>query len=135
MLFKKAVSQVVAIMLMMVAAVILGFILIEWFFQFSSDWKTKPVNQNDVGHIDIIGLKYNDSEKSFLGLKENSDYSYNISKVKLNDNDCLILSSSIIESFENVLINCSVVIGNSYNINVFSDKGVFSRTVTVYNES
>ena len=127
---KKALSELVTILLLLVVASISFVVIFNWFIAFQSDLNAKGSLENNIGKLDIIGIKTYQTTTSQIGVRNNGGSYHIINKVLINKNNCNLLSTNVVEDVDVIYTSCSFILGQNYDIELFSDKGVFSKTLT-----
>lgn len=129
---KKGFTEIAAILLLLIVVVLASGAMYTWFNQFKSDWQAKQEIQNPNSRIEILGIKTYDTTQSQIGLKDLAGKSYHIiTKILIDGNECEMISSNVVEYHNTIHLNCSLNLNQNYQIDVFSQNGIFSKTFTV----
>jgi hypothetical protein len=127
---KKAFSAVmiVALLLLIIVGAIVSLNI--WFNNFNSDLIAKyGVKSKDK--IEISSIKIYDFERTLITLKKYSEGYEVINKLKLNGKECFMYSSNVIEKASYIPTNCSFNLYDTVKIEIFTDNGVYSKTLSI----
>jgi len=127
---KKAIGPILATILLLFVTVVVGSGVIVWFSEFQSGYEAKKEIQSGKSKLDILGIQTYNTTKSKIGIRNVGTSYHIISKVKVNSNECSLLSTNVVQDLDFVYLNCSVVVGNNYNVVVYSNNGIYSKTLT-----
>lgn len=128
---KAAISTIVSIILLTLVAAITGVFFYEWGIEFVQDFESENELKGNIGKLEILGVKGTLDYKSVLGVRNTGTVDQEIYSVKLNGEDCNVLNSNIVGNVKNLELDCDVTELNNYEIEVNSNAGVFSKTLSV----
>jgi len=132
---KKAMVGIVGVILLLGVGVVIFYYLFVWSnTNFSMYLVENEVNGN-VGDLEIIGIKSAGNFGSILGVKNKGTVSHKISSVKINNITCGVGNSKIVGNVNNLEIDCDVSKFENYDVEIFTDKGIYSGVATVWDES
>ena len=129
---KKALSVIVSTLLLLLIAVAAGITLYFWFLNFQDDWQLKAQHHQNVGPIEILKVENYLGSHSLVHVRNKGKSTHILNKILLNNITCQGLSTGVIKEVGIIRTNCTVAINSNYNVEIFTDKGVYSKYVTVY---
>lgn len=130
---KKGIEPIMSVLLIMFVIVLTFTAISIWFNEYQGNWEVKSEISDKSSRIDLIGLKKSGSDMAELGLKAKGNQYHILSEVHIGDDECVLLNSNVVDSLTSVLLNCSLIIGESYDVKVFTETGrMFERYFTVY---
>ena len=109
---------------------------------YMSDWASENFNiyvtdkefESEIGDLELLGLKSSGPYASILGIRNVGLVVHNVSFVKIGGRECRILSSKEIGNIQNLELNCNVNQFDTYDIDVISNFGIYSKVLTVWEE-
>lgn len=128
---KKAFSVITSTILLLLVAITTGILTLNWHINFQQNYTDNKLEAGKVGPLEIKELKTNGTY-SIIGVMNKGETYHQIDNVKINLNDCSPSGQYIVVETDLIQVNCSVTIGNTYQIDVFSNHGVYTKTLTVF---
>lgn len=133
---KKALSVIVATLLFLFIAVTSGYMLLKWITSYESEFFSNVEQEAQTGKLEILGINYVDSSTSVLGLRNHGRSTHDLYKISLNDQTCPITVGTDVEGLKvgETYINCTIEQYGTYEITVLTDRGLYSKTLTIFEE-
>lgn len=130
---KKALIPVFEVALLLIVAILSVVIVFKWGAEFQSSWDAKTEASAGVKDLEVLSIEIYNENESVIGVKNKGSAYHLLNAVYLDGGECDLLSTNVVELVEPVYLNCSVNLSQSYEIDIYSNKGVFSKTLTVLN--
>ncbi len=104
----------------------------QWYTSFGEKYTEKELYEGKGGVLEIMELKTSGSNVQ-IGLRNKGELYHTIERVKVGSNECTLPGVYIVNNVDNIIVsNCSISIDSTYEIVVFSERGVFTKTLTVF---
>ncbi|MCA9496787.1 MAG: hypothetical protein KC589_07605 [Nanoarchaeota archaeon] len=130
---KKGIETVVSVLLILFIVVLAFSGITIWFNEYQSSWEVKSEISDKDAKIELLGLKRSGSNQAELGLKAKGEQYHILTEVYIGEDNCTLLNSNVVDSLTSVLLNCSVSIDETYEVNVYTENGgLFEKSFTVY---
>lgn len=131
----KGISPIISVLLLLVVAVIAAIGVTRWYMSSQTFFATDIDAESQIGDLEILGLRNVDDRFSILGVRNLGEVEQTISKYMIDGNECSAVRDSVVGDVTLILLNCSVNNFESYNVEIFSNAGVFSKVTTVLEEA
>ena len=131
---RAGVLSVVEIILLLGVGVVATIFLGNWTNSNFENYLFENELEGNVGELEILGIKSSGEYGSILGIRNTGSINHNISVVKIGDTECRVLNSKNVGNIKNLELNCNVDKLSTYNIDIISDKGIYSKVATVWEE-
>lgn len=128
---KKGLSVITSTVLLLLVAISTGILIFNWYVDFQGTYTDEFVQQGKVGALEIKELKISGVGAS-IGVKNKGDVYHQIDTIKINGVTCIPSLNYVVVEAKNLIVDCSVSIGSTYVVDVFSNNGIFSRTISVF---
>lgn len=130
---KKALSSIVSMSLLLLIVVISSISLSNWYESYSDEMLIKYTLKTTSSDLKIKNLEYYDSTYTKLYLRNlNQNTYYVIDKITVNGYMCHFLTENVIISLNTIYLDCSLTTNGVYEIAVYTDKGIFEKTIYFY---
>lgn len=129
---KKGLSVIIAVMLLFALTVIMGSGLFYWFNTISSEWQIKQDYERTSRSIDVLGVKYLSPTRAQVGLRNPGIGYHIVDSLVINGQECLVIGSNVVESITELTVDCPVIIDENYEVRIYSDKGISTRSFTSF---
>jgi hypothetical protein len=130
-MWKKAISPIVSVSLLLFVAVVSFTGISNWSSTFQDQMTFKAEGESGELKPEIMFLTRVSDNLSIVMIKNPSKNYIVLDEISLDGVVCDIVYSNVVENFEQIHIECDVVIGQTYDIDVVSTLGVNSKLVTV----
>ncbi|MCB9370069.1 right-handed parallel beta-helix repeat-containing protein [Candidatus Woesearchaeota archaeon] len=129
---KKATLPAVATVLLLFVVVVTSISTYTWVTTFRNSLQIKVDNQKS-GQIEPMELKQAEGNKATLALRHTStkDSFQIISSITLDNSSCLSLNGNVIDTNFVFLLNCSVLSGKAYQVAVYTNNGIYEKSLFV----
>jgi hypothetical protein len=128
---KAALSIISSTVLLLLVTISVGIFAYQWYASFQQDYTEKNLYQGKGGILEIMEVKTSGSNIQ-IGLRNKGELYHTIERVKIGSTQCTLLGTYIINNADNILVSgCSLTIDSTYEIVVFTERGVFTKTLTL----
>lgn len=129
---KKGLSVVISVVLMILIASVVGSALFFWFQTFQSEYEIKQQLEGSERDLEILGIQYVNALNAIVGVKNNGPSYQIVNKIEVNGQECDVVGTNVVDSVSNLYVDCPVILDENFNVEVFSDEGISSRTFTSF---
>ena len=129
---KKALSVIIGVLLLLSLTSIVGVSMYYWFTSFSSEYQVKQQNEMNIRDVDILGIKYLSRNRAQVGVRNSGEGYHVVNRITINGEECDVIGPNVVESVSNLYVDCPTVIDENYEISIYSDKGISSRSFTSF---
>ena len=128
---KKGISPIISISLLLFVTVVSFTGISNWSSTFQDQMTFKADGESSELSSEIMFLTRVSDNLSIVVIKNPSKNYIVLDEITLDGEICEIVYSNVVEKFEKIHVGCDTVIGDTYQIEVFSTLGISSKTVTV----
>ena len=133
---KKGITEVIAIISLLLVAVTAAIFVNSWYQDFSTSYQTKKLasSATSANSFEVVAIK-NESSSLFVYLKSKSAGYSIIERISVNSIDCTLVQDNVIlgSSITPIEVECSGVDSVNNYIVVYSKKAVFSGNLPLIN--
>lgn len=129
---KKAISNIIVIVLLVALSALGGTGIFIWYTGLQSDYEVKQQSSGNLKNLEVLGVKYVNEQKAIVGLKNPGQSYHIVQTIKINDLECDVIGSNVVETVNELSVNCPVEFDENVNVELVSDKGVSSKRFTAF---